>query len=62
MLLFEVERGAEARGAITAPALVHALALQSEHELVADSGRVAREGKVGPQAARLGYEFRVLGF
>ena len=62
MLLFEVERGSETSGAFTAGALVNTLAFESEHELVADGGRLTREGEIGPQAARLGNAFRVLGF
>lgn len=62
MLLFEVERGSETSGAFTTGALVNTLAFESEHELVADSGRLTGEGEISPQAASLGNAFWVLGF
>ena len=62
MLLFEVERGPETSGTFSAGALVNTLAFESEHELVADSGRLTGEGEIGPQAASLGNAFWVLGF
>ena len=57
---FEVQRRAEASGAVATRALIHALALELERERVADGRSLAREREESPQAAHFLDNARVL--